>query len=246
MQFVAKIDSPWGIITTQILTGDAWRVVESQEQIATLGLVSNLSEQYLLEQMLDGSKNKVSDEIDKLDYLLFTPFRYPPLKWGSRFGIESKRGIFYGSKKLETALAEVAYYRLLFWDGMSKAPATSILTQHTGFQADYKMKTGVDMTKSPFDSNEYSKQLLAKTDYSFTQTVGSFLRENDVDGLCFYSARALDASLNTALFEPATLFNKKPFNKKEIVCELNQNTVSFTTSHGNLSNYYQFSREALF
>jgi len=44
-----------------------------------------------------------------LDYLLFPPFRYPPLKWGSRFGTEYQRGLFYGSQLLATALAEVAY-----------------------------------------------------------------------------------------------------------------------------------------
>lgn len=109
MLCVARIKSPWGEINTQLLTGEVWRVVESQEQIATLGLVANLSEQYLLEHMLDESKNKLAEDTNTLDYLLFTPFRYPPLKWGSRFGTEYERGLFYGSQLLATALAEVAY-----------------------------------------------------------------------------------------------------------------------------------------
>lgn len=245
MLCVARIKSPWGEINTQLLTGEVWRVVESQEQIATLGLVSNLSEQYLLEQMLDESKNSVSEDTSTLDYLLFTPFRYPPLKWGSRFGKGSERGLFYGSQLLATALAEVAYYRLLFWDGMNTTPETAIVTQHTGFQTGYKMGKGVDLTQAPFDSDEYARLLMDKADYSFSQTVGKCLRKNNVEGIYFYSARCPNIDLNIALFEPATLFGQKPFNKKEIVCELNHDSISFTVMHGRLSDYYQFLRKTL-
>lgn len=240
MLYVAKIESPWGELSTQSLTGDVWRIVESQEQIATLGLVANLGQQHLLEQMLDQSKNTLSKEIGTLDYLLFTPFRYPPLKWGSRFGNKSERGIFYGSQTLATALAEVAYYRLLFWDGMSVPPETAIVTQHTGFQTGYTMNNGMDLTQAPFDSSDYAERLISKADYSFTQTVGSHLRKNNVDGIYFYSARCANSGLNIALFDPATLFLQKPFNKTEIVCELNHNNISFTVLHGRLSDYYQF------
>src|SRR5260370_1119544 len=52
-----------------------------------------------------------------LDSLLFTPFRYPPLRHGSRFGSRYERGIWYGAETLRTAFAEVAYYRLLFLEG---------------------------------------------------------------------------------------------------------------------------------
>lgn len=245
MLCVVRIKSPWGEINTQLLTGEVWRVVESQEQIATLGLVANLSEQYLLEHMLDESKNKLTEETNTLDYLLFTPFRYPPLKWGSRFGTEYERGLFYGSELLATALAEVAYYRLLFWDGMNTVPETAIVTQHTGFQTDYKMNKGVDLRQAPFDSDEYAKLLVDKADYSFSQTVGQCLQENNVAGICFSSARCPNADLNIALFEPETLFGQKPFNKKEIVCELNHNLISFTVMHGRLSDYYQFLRNTL-
>ncbi|MCV6615090.1 MAG: RES family NAD+ phosphorylase [Cellvibrionaceae bacterium] len=37
-----------------------------------------------------------------------TPFRYPPLAYGSRFGSTLERGIFYASQELATAFAESA------------------------------------------------------------------------------------------------------------------------------------------
>ena len=39
------------------------------------------------------------------DTLLSTPFRYPPLPYGSRFGRRHEHGIYYGSKRLDTNLA---------------------------------------------------------------------------------------------------------------------------------------------
>src|SRR2546421_6198321 len=55
--------------------------------------------------------------LESLLSLLSTPFRHPPLRNGSRFGTRLLRGILYGARELPTALAEVAYYRLVFLDG---------------------------------------------------------------------------------------------------------------------------------
>lgn len=57
-------------------------MVESQEQVATLQLVDTLEEQALLEELLESSKPPVPADAEPLHYLLKTPFRYPPLRWG--------------------------------------------------------------------------------------------------------------------------------------------------------------------
>ena len=67
------------------LSGTLWRMVESQEEIATNALVDTLEEQAALEYLLDATKPRRSG-LDDLHYLLATPFRYPPLRHGSRFG----------------------------------------------------------------------------------------------------------------------------------------------------------------
>ena len=63
--------------------GELLRMVESQEQVATRSLVDDLAEQALLEQMLEQSKPPLPDNASNLDYLLSTPFRYPPLELDS-------------------------------------------------------------------------------------------------------------------------------------------------------------------
>ena len=77
------------------LSGHLFRLVASQEQAATLSLVDNLQEQVLLDQLLEDTKPVVPPAARHLHYLLKTPFRYPPLKWGSRFGSVHEPGIFY-------------------------------------------------------------------------------------------------------------------------------------------------------
>src|SRR5690349_12503378 len=79
-----------------------YRLVESQEQVATLGLVNNVYEQGVLEELIESTKNQSPKNNNVLHYLLTTPFRYPPLQYGSRFGKTFEQGLFYGSLNLIT------------------------------------------------------------------------------------------------------------------------------------------------
>jgi len=98
------------------LHNSPWRVVEAQHQVSTRKLVDSAEEQALLEDLIDRVKPPDATG-GRLHYLLFTPFRYPPLAHGSRFGGRHERGIWYGSVERRSAFAEVAYYRLLFLEG---------------------------------------------------------------------------------------------------------------------------------
>ena len=60
------------------LDGSALRLVESQEQIATIALVGSLAEQAVLETC-SRPKPPLRSRRAGLHYLLATPFRYPPL-----------------------------------------------------------------------------------------------------------------------------------------------------------------------
>lgn len=104
------------------IRGEFWRIVESQEQVATARLVDNLAEQGLLEELLEGAKPAPRPGSERLDYLLMTPFRYPPLRHGSRFGRAYEPSLLYGALAPATALAECAYYRFVFRAGMAEPP----------------------------------------------------------------------------------------------------------------------------
>ncbi len=184
------------------LTLDARRVVESQHVVSTRKLVDSDAEQRLLEELIDGVKPPVpvGDEFRGLHYLLSTPFRHPPLRWGSRFGAPTERGIWYGSAELVTCFAEVAYYRLLFLEG-SRAHLAPVTVELTSFVAALRAHRGVDLTRAPFVRHRAA--LASKTSYAATRALGAELRAAGVDVVLSRSARAREAGINVALFTPA-------------------------------------------
>src|SRR5262249_9923596 len=105
-----------GLFTPRHLISKRGRVAEPRHAASPLSLVRSHAEQALLEELIDRRKPALPKEPEfaKLDYLLFTPFRYPPLRHGSRFGRRDERGIWFGSEARRTVFAEKAYYRFLF------------------------------------------------------------------------------------------------------------------------------------
>lgn len=231
MPFVAKSRVPSQKIIKNAISdnvrGVVWRVVESQEQIATLELVDTLEEQAALENLLEKSKPPLPAACHRLDYLLATPFRYPPLKWGSRFGQKHEPGIFYGSEKIPTALAETAYYRTLFWAGMETPPPSGVIkTQHTVYSAKYKFSCGLLLNKKPFEDCQHVLQ--HPDHYEATQKLGTIMRDLKVDGFKFISARDGDKGLNIGLFSPSALSSTRPEEKQNWICETSAEQVIFS------------------
>ena len=144
------------------LSGRAWRVVESQHLFATRKLVDSDEEQALLEELIEDVKPPRARPAG-LHYLLFTPFRYPPLRYGSRFGTRAELGIWYGSRTHATAFAEKAYYLLLFLEGTS-AELTPLETDVSIFQAAYETRRGVDLTRGAFA--RYGALISSPSDYA--------------------------------------------------------------------------------
>lgn len=194
-----------GSSNLRALEGTPWRVVESQQRISTRQLVDSDREHEILEDLIEQSKPSIEEE--GLAFLLFSPFRYPPLEHGSRFGRPSEPSLWYGSEKLETAFAEAAYYRLLFFAGS----AADLLPNHvsmSAFQAAVRSEKGVDLTAAPFD--QHLPVLTSKTDYSATQQLGSEMRAAAVELFRYPSARDPGQAPNLALFSPSAFALKKP------------------------------------
>src|SRR3989442_239294 len=82
------------------LSGRAWRVVEYQYLVSTRKLVASDEEQRLLEDLIEQSKPAAP--AGGLHFLLSTPFRYPPLRHGSRFRRRTDPGVWYGSQEQRT------------------------------------------------------------------------------------------------------------------------------------------------
>ncbi len=205
------------------LSAKPWRAVEAQHKVITRKLVDSLEEQLLLEELLEANKPSLPAN-DNLHYLLTTPFRYPPLKHGSRYGSRLRRGIWYGSAKVNTALSEVAYYRFLFL-AHTEAELETIYTDFTLFKASVKTSWGVDLTREPF--LEYTKQLTHSTDYKVTQALGDEMRENNVQAVRFFSARDRHNGINIAVFNRLAFNQKSPLEFQHWHCAANRQRVEF-------------------
>jgi hypothetical protein len=102
--------------SARALKGLCWRVVEPQSKISTMKLSDTLEEQSALENLIEETKPAIPEECKHLAFLLFTPFRYAPYPFNSRFRrVGLSPGVFYGSEQPETAVAEKALHRLLFF-----------------------------------------------------------------------------------------------------------------------------------
>lgn len=184
----------------------AWRAVESQHQVATRRLVDTDAEQQVLERLIDGVKPPDPTH-GRLHYLLFTPFRYPPLRHGSRFGSRWERGIWYGAEGLRTVFAEVAYYRLLFLEG-SAADLGTVETELTTFRAQVRTERGVDLTASPFSAHE--AVLASRVSYVETQALGAAMRGAGVEAFRYRSARDAEGGAAVAVVDAAAFGRRRP------------------------------------
>jgi hypothetical protein len=212
------------------LTGEAFRLVESQEQVATNALVRTLAEQAMLEDLIESSKPPLPATAGGLHYLLATPFRYPPLPWGSRFGNRFEPSLFYASRSTDTCLAESAYYRCVFWSGMATPPPAPLATRHTLFAVALRAERGVQLQYAPFA--EFEAALTDRRDYAATQALGAALREAGIDAIEYTSARDPARGINVALFTSAALGANKPTILDEWLCSTSAEAVTYYSRSG--------------
>jgi hypothetical protein len=180
----------------------------AQHQIATRKLVDSDAEQQLLEELIDGVKPPEPTS-GRLHYLLFTPFRYPPLRHGSRFGRRGERGIWYGAEEVKTAFAEVAYCRLLFLEGTT-ARLSPLVTPLTAFRVTLRTARGIDLTRRPFA--DHAASISDSKSHEASQPLGSAMRVAGVEAFRYASARAaaLPRATCIAAFDPAVFGRRQP------------------------------------
>jgi len=193
---------------------DPWRVVESQRVASTRSLVDTGAEHELLEQLLDDAKPRlpVGPDHRGLHYLLFSPFRYPPLKHGSRFGGRHEPSLWYGSEERSTSLAEAAYYRILFFEGTRAKLAPHTLPM-SAFQARIHSRAAVDLSSKAFAP--HVRRICSPVSYGTSQPLGSEMRAAGIEVVRFPSARDPRRRANVALFTPAAFAWKGPLRAPE-------------------------------
>ena len=208
--------------------GQGFRMVESQEMVASSEIVSSLEKQALLEEMLEmESKPDYPAGTAHLHYLLASPFRYPPLSYGSRFGGRFEPSLFYGGATEHTTLCESAFYRFFFYYDMESPPLHGVLqSQHTLFKFHYQTEFGVKLQDTPFDS--YQNTLRDPVSYKATQALGGAMRKAGVKGFEYRSARDPQGGINIALYDATPLTRKKPQDERQCLGQVGETEVIFS------------------
>lgn len=162
-----------------------WRAVEAQHVVATRALVDSLAEQELLESVLEASKPRVPPACAGFDYLLYTPFRYPPPSRGSRFRSYEDPGVWYGAEAVRASCAELGYWRWRFVmdsHGLTRLDGVP----HTVFQAVARGR-GVDLRLRPFARDE--KTWRDPNDYDGCQALARVARAAEMQVIRYASVR---------------------------------------------------------
>ncbi len=218
------------------LVASPWRIVESQEDAATMRIVDSAAEQAALEQMLEASKPGTLSS--NLHYPLETPFRYPPLRHGSRFGRISEPSLFYAADQQHSMFAECAFYRFRFVADSTAALRMPLFNMHTVFQVSINTQQGIDLTQSPFDKERH--HLAHKSDYRASQQLGTDMRADDVLAFRYPSARCPLKGSGIALYSPEAFGKKAPLTTWQWQSRLNGEVIEFSANKG--TRRYKFTR----
>ncbi len=223
------------------LAGKYWRAVEAQHRKSTMKLVDSLDEQTILEQEIEAVKPPTIGGDGDFDYLLFTPFRYRgPYPRGSRFRrAGTLDGVFYCSESPITAMAEMAFLRLLFYAESPGTPFPNNPAEYTVFSAQIGTQHCLDTTAQPLMRDAALWTRLS--DYSFCQELSDKARQCAAQAIRYHSVRDPSAGINLAVLTMAALGSKKTADTQSwhlllqrnvawAKCEAPIQTVSFDAS----------------
>lgn len=189
--------------------GSCWRLVEAQHRVSTMKLVDTLDEQALLEEELEKTKPPLPAECQALDYLLATPFRYGRYPGNSRFRREGySPGVFYGAELVETAVAETAFYRLLFFAESPGSPWPKNALEFTAFAAAFRTDKAIDLMSAPFVAQREDWTRL--NDYAPCLALADAANAAGIALIRYESVRAPKRGANIALLTCKAFSKAKP------------------------------------
>ena len=191
------------------LKGECWRLVEAQHIVSTMKLTDTTEEQDILEELIEKTKPKIPAACKGLSYLFSAAFRYSPYPDSSRFRrTGSVEGVYYAAENVDTAVAEMAFYRVLFFAESPKTPWPANPTEYSAFSAAYATTKAVDLTTSPMNAQANTWKHL--TDYAPCQDLADAARAASADVIRYSSVRDPRNGNALALLECSVFTNANP------------------------------------
>lgn len=218
--------------------GTGWRLVEAQHHVSTLRLVDGIEEQAVLERLIEETKPPLPEECAGLDYLLSTPFRYgASYPVGSRFRRPGQSpGVFYCSEEIETAVAEMAFCRLLFFAESTDLPWPESPAEYTAFRVPAETPIAIDLTEEPLCRDE--ALWTDPADFGACQQLCDNARQCGIEIIRYRSVRNCAGRANLALLTCAAFAETEPTDRQtwhilpspdavEAICEFPRRAVGF-------------------
>ena len=220
------------------LSGICWRVVEAQHHVSTLKLTDSVDEQRVLEDLIEATKPAVPPECRRLHYLLATPFRYGAVyPAGSRFRRAGRtQGVFYASDTAATAVAEIAFYRLLFFAESPDTPWPANPAEYTAFSVRYATRRAIDLTRGKLAASR--ARWMHTTNYGPCHALADAARAAKVEIIRYASVRDPQHGINLALLTCTAFARTRPIAQQtwrirlsdagaQAVCEAPKSGITF-------------------
>jgi hypothetical protein len=212
-----------------------WRAVEAQHVVSTNVLVDTLAEQAELERLLDATKPAV-ERSTALHWLLYTPFRYPPLPSGSRFRGPADPGVWYGAEQVRTACAELGYWR---WRFLLASPSLDSLPARpqSVFRARLRGEA-IDLREAPFAAARGS--WTDPDDYAACQALARLAREAHIAIIRYESVRDPQHAGCGAVLAVTAFAAPDPTELQTWLLEVRRDRVTWASASPLAAGRYEF------
>jgi hypothetical protein len=145
-------------------------------------------------------------------------------------------GVFYAAEEPRTAVAEIVFYRLLFYAESPDTPWPANAAEYTAFSAAYGSAKGIDLTKGRLAGDRTAWTHL--TDYAACQALADSARAAGIGVIRYQSVRDPARGLNVALLTVEAFAKPKPVGQQtwhirlsatgaQAVCEAPKAGVTF-------------------
>ena len=143
-----------------------------------------------------------------------TPFRYDAVyPKGSRFRRAGRtQGVYYASERPRTAIAEIAFYRLLFFAESPDMPWPRDAAEFTAFSTLVRSARAIDLTKGLFATDRAI--WIHPTEYAACQELAETARSANVEVIRYESVRDPDRLANVGVLTCRAFAVSKPLERQ--------------------------------